>query len=627
MKEFTPLHHKLPELQKSPEVQDAVNKHQRLEGEKVSNSPDARLEVYMDRLEKIFLNEDDTTRKRNIELLRDKIYDAFIIKPNEVPESYFELQKRVARERGQHIEEIDHATREQMVAVIIEDQKKSLDTWIDYLSSNDAMYPTWFKYFVFRNIVKLSQFDKELGKFKERTKATTAPFPDIYREALAQVADLYEGAARDKNLLKDPDFQTFLSKKFPTQYADAIQKTLEHSQEDMEQIRGEWIHYEQGNDEAAHKLYTSLQGKGTGWCTAGHSTAQAQIDSGDFYVYYTYDKEDVPTQPRLAIRMEENHIAEVRGVLPHQNVEPLLDEVLEKKLQDFGSEADTYKKKSSDMKRLTHIEKATEQHTILTREDLRFLYELDGEIEGFGYERDPRIEEIRNKRNRRVDIQSLCDCPKEFITTDFFDLKETTQVFYEDNGKKIIFFDFREEENKRKLPQLLELAQTIKTSGTPARPDMSFEGGIVNLELDIKTLESLSTWEKAKVAYREADNASPSWIWSGLDGIPYTKPEHSSMDVIVLNHGATNPQERDNLVEDMDKAGFRPLEFSELVALGIIKPEFNKRNNVLITYKKYTLGGGVRAPCLDWDGHERRASAGDVGRGWFARFRFLFVRK
>ncbi|MFO8002970.1 hypothetical protein, partial [Thioalkalivibrio sp.] len=96
-------------------------------------------------------------------------------------ESYFELQQRIARERGIDAEEISPEVREQMIDTIIEDQRHSLDQWIDYLTSDDAVYPTWFKFFAFQNITKLSQFDKKLGKFKKRTKDTTAPYPDVHR--------------------------------------------------------------------------------------------------------------------------------------------------------------------------------------------------------------------------------------------------------------------------------------------------------------------------------------------------------------------------------------------------------------------------------------------------------------
>jgi hypothetical protein len=161
---------KVPELHNSEEVADSVEKHTRLTGENISNTPESKIGVYMDRLENVFLNEDEDTRKRNIELLRDSIHEAFVIKRKDIPESYFELQQRIARERGQAVEVIPELVKEQMKDVIIEDQTKSLDGWVNYLTSNDAMYPTWFKYLTFRNITKLSQFDKELGKFKERTK-------------------------------------------------------------------------------------------------------------------------------------------------------------------------------------------------------------------------------------------------------------------------------------------------------------------------------------------------------------------------------------------------------------------------------------------------------------------------
>ena len=59
----------------------------------------------------------------------------------------------------------------------------------------------------------------------------------------------------------------------------------------------------QGSDHM--KLVKSLEGKDTGWCTAGASTAKTQLEGGDFYLYYSYDSEGNPTIPRIAIRMEE----------------------------------------------------------------------------------------------------------------------------------------------------------------------------------------------------------------------------------------------------------------------------------------------------------------------------------
>lgn len=49
-------------------------------------------------------------------------------------------------------------------------------------------------------------------------------------------------------------------------------------------------------------------------------------------------------------------------------------------------------------------------HYNLTKDDLRFLYEIDSPIEGFGYKKDPRIEELLDGRNKKEDLASVFDC-------------------------------------------------------------------------------------------------------------------------------------------------------------------------------------------------------------------------
>lgn len=427
MFEKHPLHLKNPELQKSPEVQRAVVREERHSGEKIPNNPGARIEAYAGRLETVFLNPDEQTRERNLDMFRDKIYDALIIKKRNFPDSYFELQKRVAREQGHGDVEISPEMREQMMDTAIEDQKHSLDAWMSYLSSNDATYPAWFKYYAWTQIAKLSQFDKERGEFKKRTDSTVAPFPDIYREPLAQIADLYE-RVKDDN--RDSEARVGFDKKFPALYAELIQKSLAASMENREEIRGQWVKYEQGDSEAARKLYESLEGKGTGWCTAGKSTAETQIESGDFYVYYTNDSSGAPTQPRLAIRMDgDSKIGEVRGILPHQGVEPLMQEALDEKLGEFGGEADVYRKKSTDMRILTALAEKYEKGQVFSKEDLVFLYEINGIIEGFGYEEDPRIKELRADRNAEEDMLVIFDCTRDQIAHVPSEISENTKAY------------------------------------------------------------------------------------------------------------------------------------------------------------------------------------------------------
>ena len=263
-----PLHIKDPELQQSPEVQAAVEKKEEKENITLPNEPGPRIETYINRLENIFLNPDERTKERNIELLKPKIYDQLIIKPENFPESYFELQQRVAREMGYGDIEITPETRQQMIETATADQKASLDAWIDYLSSGDAVYPAWFKYYAWKNITKLSRFDKERGEFKKRTASTVAPYPDIYREPLAQMADIYEKVKEDNKNLSEPEIQEAFSKKFSKLYAELIQKSLAHQIENKEEIKGEWVKYEMGGDGEDERLFKSLENKGTGWCTA-----------------------------------------------------------------------------------------------------------------------------------------------------------------------------------------------------------------------------------------------------------------------------------------------------------------------------------------------------------------------
>lgn len=389
-----PLHIKNPELQTSPEVQRAVEREQRHAGEKVPNDPAERIEAYMDRLENIFLNPDQRVRERNLEMFRDKIYDALIIKRENFPESYLELQKRIAREQGHGDVEISEEMRERMIETAIQDQKASLDAWVDYLTEEDTAYPAWFKFYVWSQVTKLSQFDKELGKFKSRTHSTVGRFPDINRAALAKILDVYQKVKDDYKNLQEPEIREMFSKKFPALYAETIAKGLAAKVENREETRGAWVKYEKNNSNAAERLYKSVEGKtgAAGWCVEGRETAKNYNEAGDFYVYYTYDDEGNPTQPRLAIQMNGDQIGQIRGLLVHQGVEPVMQEALD-----------------------TALHKKRENDESFTKDDLVFLYEINSTIEGFGYQKDPRIAELRQGRNAEEDMLVIFECTREEI--------------------------------------------------------------------------------------------------------------------------------------------------------------------------------------------------------------------
>lgn len=362
-----------------------------------SDSPTEKISKYLERLERTHDIAKDNPHK--MEVLKKFYYDKYVIK--ELPESYINLQKKIARERGYGDVTVTDEMKEEMLSNVQKEQEKSLDMWIDYLTSDDAMYPMWFKHYAFRGMLKLNKIDKEKGEFGRRSKTTTEPYVELNREVLARVYD---------TLVKEIGTNDEISEEAreALENGESFKKLYEYYLTNTGYVNrgndtdGLWVKYDQGSD--YKPLWESLQGKNTGWCTAGEETAKTQLSNGDFYVYYTKDNEGEYKEPRIAIRMDgKSNIGEVRGVGERQNLEGCMTPIAEEKLNEFPDK-DKYLKKVNDMKLLTEIDNKVNKNIELNKEDLRFLYEIDSKIEGFGYDNDPRIKEIRDKRNNKKDL-------------------------------------------------------------------------------------------------------------------------------------------------------------------------------------------------------------------------------
>ncbi len=358
--------------------------------------------------------------------------EGLLIRRNEVPESYFELQRRIARERGYGDFELTDRQKEEDVKRLRADQKESLMRWSGYLRSeeNGHSYPDWFKVYVWESLKKMGEFDEGSGKFKKRTKSTVAPWPELNAEALSYVYDrVNEGVIQGKDI-EDKQMAELLNRgNFAAMYAYAIYSTEVGglTPELREITNGSWVKYDRIEGEyrpnysyrrtqkgyeatdkslvdsdTAMRLAESLQEKGTGWCTAGTHTAANQLSKGDFYVYYTRDDDGNDTMPRVAIRMEGNQVTEVRGIAPRQNVEDNLLDVVAEKLNTLpgGSE---YFKKVEQMRRLTEIDNRVKAGGELTAEDLKFLW-FGERIRGFGLYEDSRVDKLLEDRYREDDF-------------------------------------------------------------------------------------------------------------------------------------------------------------------------------------------------------------------------------
>ncbi len=399
------LHERNPNLHTSGEV-EAVVGYLRAGGEHIPNDPADKISAHLGFLaHREYVNDGILTGDQGS---IDRQIDAHVIKSSDVPEGYFELQRRIAREQGHGDIEITSEMRHLMTEAVQADQRAGLGKWVEYLGGEDGGYPDWFKQYTWSSVTKLGTFDKEKSEFQKRSRGTTAPYPELNREALAYVYDVLnksrvqgetvDGGARDADLQK-----LLKGGNFGKLYAHAVLEVTPDSPELRHETKGSWTKFNQSDDpRTARRLSGSLQGHGTGWCTAGESTASIQLRGGDFYVYYTRDEEGKDTVPRVAIRMEQGEVAEVRGVNAAQELEHGMADITAEQLKDLPG-GEEYIKKAEDMKHLTAIEKkiSANPDVELSGEELRFLYELDHEIEGFGYEDDPRIGEIRALRGDR----------------------------------------------------------------------------------------------------------------------------------------------------------------------------------------------------------------------------------
>lgn len=429
------LHEQNPGLHTSAEVEHVVSYLQQ-NGERVSQKPADKLEAYLGFLAHEGLA-DDGLLTGNEESIHRQL-ESLIIDSHDVPENYFKLQQKIALEQGHGHVEFTPAQRERMVQVIRSDQRASLLRWANYLTSptNEHSYPDWFKKYAFDSVLKLGQFDKQKAKFTKRDEHTTAPFADLNPEAVAHVLDSISKLHLKGETIDDEKLRALVKDgSFGRLYAHAILEVTPANAEERKEIRGSWIkydqiepgdynsHFEQGPDgeyfdseadkvtnETALQLSRSLQGHGTGWCTAGETTAAMQLSAGDFYVFYTRDYNGEDTVPRIAIRMSNGVVAEVRGIDASQNLEESMLDIATAKLKELpGGEA--YLTIAEDLKRLTEVYNRVKDGGDLTDDEalwLRFTnissFGQDDWVVGGG---DPRVAELLLGTDPRDDVELL----------------------------------------------------------------------------------------------------------------------------------------------------------------------------------------------------------------------------
>ena len=378
-----------------------------LKAASLSDKKRERLAKFFDRMDEVHKHVADTKSINGDRSLKHFYHELYVIKPQDIPDAYFQNQVKIARERGYGNIELTETEKKEMANQVVDDQKRTLDNWIDYFLYDDESksYEMWEKYWVFQGLQELGKYDKEKGKFSKRDKTTVYPFPPVEREFIFTTLKLMEDFLKSKK--SDDEIRNALnSGNFKQLYEYVIKQSLLRGERKSVATDGKWVKYEQGSD--YHLLHDSLQGYYTGWCTAaGENFAKGQLADGDFYVYYSLDEHGEAKVPRIAIRMDGHYkIGEIRGIAQSQNMEPEMLPILNEKLKEFPDK-DEYLKKENDMKLLTLIDNKINKGIELDFDELTFLYEVKSKIDGFGHGKDPRIDEIRAKRDVKNDCSIL----------------------------------------------------------------------------------------------------------------------------------------------------------------------------------------------------------------------------
>ena len=360
-----------------------------------------------------------------LETLRSEWLERALIK--ELPESYIEHQRAIARQNGRGGDFEKDFNKEHELKILQEQQRESFLRWFDHIMGPDVaeMSPPWLRYILLEELLEIGIYNPIKDSFSQRTHETVGAYPQLNEEAFSEVytslKSYYEGdySSIKSNVLEL--IQKDERRAFANIYAQRLNELKELAVKfDPEETEGEWIKYDRGNTNHAQDLFDSLQNQNTGWCTANAcSRATNQVKGGDFYVYYSKDINGEFTVPRIAIRMKDKRIFEVRGRVNDQNLDREISKtnILEDKLKEFGDEGKRYKQKSQDMKLLTKIEAKVKSGDEPSSEELRFLYEIDRNIQDFGESKDPRIHEIISQRDQNKDYARIFNIEVSEVTS------------------------------------------------------------------------------------------------------------------------------------------------------------------------------------------------------------------
>jgi hypothetical protein len=232
-------------------------------------------------------------------------YESYLISEDSVSiTNYIKNEIETKKERGASIDELQRLEasieskleRDKIINEIAQTQKGSLIQWVEYLKQSN--YSVSFKYLMLKAVLTFN-YDLKQNKLYERGDDTIRNFTPFDAGSLAELyANQSDFLLRDYSILMNENSAKVLNS----------QEVIEKSGD------GRWIKFKGGRntkkediEKNGKELMQLVQS--TYWCTKSAGTSQ--LRGGDFYVYVTESNGAII--PRIAVRMNEDEVGEVRG--------------------------------------------------------------------------------------------------------------------------------------------------------------------------------------------------------------------------------------------------------------------------------------------------------------------------
>ena len=205
-----------------------------------------RLEKYLDKLDRV--QNRAISKNEHIDTIKRLYYDRYVIKRENIPESYFKsLEKRYLDEgHGHHNlvnpdNETDRELKEQHINVIIREQKDSLDSWLNYFLSKDSDYlPMWAKVWAFQGMLGIGNLNKDKDGYGRRSNTAVNPFVSLDSEILIKCVDLVKETFDNKEITDKEIDKLVASGSFAKLYGKLL---ANKKQLKIDSDEGIWVKY------------------------------------------------------------------------------------------------------------------------------------------------------------------------------------------------------------------------------------------------------------------------------------------------------------------------------------------------------------------------------------------------